>query len=205
MLLKVYPENPAPRHIKLILETLKNGGLIIYPTDTVYAIGCDISNGAALDKFFKVSGKNNKDDLSLIFNDFSLVDDYILPIEKEVFKVMKKTLPGPYTYILNANGKISRIFQSNKKTVGIRIPENQIPVSIVAELGSPLITSSLHHEDEILDYITDPVRIYDHYKEKVDLVIDGGPGDNEASTIVDCTKNPMEILREGKGKFLSIA
>ncbi len=200
MLVKIYPENPNPKEIKTVVDCLKNGGVIIYPTDTVYAIGCDIMSSKAVARVAAIkSTKVEKANFSFIFYDLSHISDYTKPFGTSIYKLMKKALPGPFTFILDANGNIPKLFQSRKKTIGIRIPNNNIIREIVKELGNPIISTSVYDDDEILEYTTDPELIYEKYNHQVDLVIDGGFGDNEASTVVDCTSGEPEVIREGKG------
>ena len=202
MLLKIYPENPNYKHITKVVETLHQGGVIIYPTDTVYGIGCDIYNRKAVEKVARIKGvQPDKAQFSIICTSISQISDYTRPINNSIFKLIKRNLPGPFTFILNANNKVPEIFQSNKKTVGIRIPNNSILLEIVNEFGSPLLTTSVHDVDQILEYTTDPELIYENYKDQVDLVIDGGFGLNMASTIVDCTGNEPVIIRQGVGEL----
>jgi tRNA threonylcarbamoyl adenosine modification protein (Sua5/YciO/YrdC/YwlC family) len=200
MLIKIHPENPGSRQIKTVVECLYDGGIIIYPTDTVYGLGCDIYKSKAVEKIAFIKGiKKEKANFSFICHDLSQLSDYTKPISNEIYKLMKTNLPGPFTFILNANNKVPKLFQSKKKSVGIRIPDNNIINEIVKELGNPIMSTSIHDEDEIIEYTTDPELIHEKYKNIVDIVIDGGYGDNEASTIVDCTKDEIMILREGKG------
>lgn len=197
--LKLYPENPETKKIVKIAETLKNGGVIIYPTDTVYGIGCDIHNTKAVERVCQI--KNipvKKNNLSFICYDLSHIAEYAT-VDTPTFKIMKKAFPGPFTFILEASSKVPKILDSKKKTVGIRIPDNHIPRQIVQELGNPIVTSSIRDEDEIIEYSTDPELIYEKYQDKVDIVIDGGYGNNVASTIVNFTVEPYEIVREGLG------
>ncbi|HOI87662.1 MAG TPA: L-threonylcarbamoyladenylate synthase [Lentimicrobium sp.] len=200
MLLKIYPENPSPRHIRTVVECLMDGGIIICPTDTVYGLGCDIFKSKAVERIAQIKGiKAEKANFSFICHDLSQLSDFSKPISNEVFKMMRKNLPGPFTFILDASNNVPKLIQSKKKTVGIRIPDNSIPVEIVRELGHPIMSTSIHDEDEIIEYTTDPELIYDKYKNLVDIVIDGGYGDNEASTVIDCTGVEPLIVREGKG------
>jgi tRNA threonylcarbamoyl adenosine modification protein (Sua5/YciO/YrdC/YwlC family) len=202
MLLKIHPENPSPRQIKTVVECLNDGGVIIFPTDTIYALGCDIYKSRAIDKVAQIKGiKKEKANFSFICSDLSQLADFTKPIPNEVFKLMRKTLPGPYTYILNANNNVPKIFQSKKKTVGIRIPDNNIPIEIIRLLGNPILSTSIHDDDEIIEYSTDPELIYDKFKNQVDIVIAGGLGDNNPSTIVDCTGDEIVVVREGKGEI----
>lgn len=200
MLLKIYPENPNPRYIRMVSECLSDGGIVIYPTDTVYGLGCDIFKAKAIERIAQIKGINvSKANFSFICNDLSQLSDYCKPISNDVFKLMRKNLPGPFTFILNANNNVPKLIQSKKKTVGIRIPGNNIPLEIVRELGNPIMSTSIHDEDEIIEYTTDPELIYEKYQNLVDIVIDGGFGDNEASTVIDCTQDEITIVREGKG------
>ncbi|MHC1774437.1 MAG: L-threonylcarbamoyladenylate synthase [Lentimicrobium sp.] len=200
MLLKIYPENPNPRQIRLVIECLLDGGIIIYPTDTVYGLGCDIFKSKAIEKIAQIKGINAaKANFSFICNDLSQLSDFCRPISNDVFKLMRKNLPGPFTFILNANNNVPKLIQSKKKTVGIRIPDNNIPLEIVRELGHPIMSTSVHDDDEILEYTTDPELIYEKYQNLADIVIDGGYGDNEPSTVIDCTQDEIVIVREGKG------
>jgi tRNA threonylcarbamoyl adenosine modification protein (Sua5/YciO/YrdC/YwlC family) len=200
MLLRIYPENPNAKYIQLVAGCLRSGGVVIYPTDTVYAIGCDIYQSRAVERVAQIKGiRAEKANFSLICQDLSHISDFTRPFSTSVYKVMKKALPGPFTFILNANNQVPRIFQSRKKTVGIRVPDNNITREIVRELGNPIISTSVYDEDEILEYTTDPELIYEKYKDQVDIVIDGGYGDNEASTVIDCTRDEMEVMRQGKG------
>ena len=202
MLLKIHPENPSPRQIKAVVECLNDGGVIIFPTDTIYALGCDIYKSRAIDKVAQIKGiKKEKANFSFICSDLSQLSDFTKPIPNEVFKLMRKTLPGPYTYILNANNNVPKIFQSKKKTVGIRIPDNNIPIEIIRLLGNPILSTSIHDDDEIIEYSTDPELIYDKFKNQVDIVIAGGHGDNNPSTIIDCTGEEIVVVREGKGEI----
>lgn len=201
MLLKLYPENPSPRHIKTIIECLRDGGTIIYPTDTVYGLGCDIYQNKSLQKIAQIKGvPTNKTNFSLICYDLSNISDFTRPFNNDVFKVMKANLPGPFTFILNANSNVPNIFKSKKKTVGIRVPDNNIVREIVYQLGNPIVTTSIKDDDdEIMEYITDPELIYEQFGNVVDIVIDGGFGDIEPSTIIDCTEDTPIITRQGKG------
>jgi tRNA threonylcarbamoyl adenosine modification protein (Sua5/YciO/YrdC/YwlC family) len=177
--------------------------VIIYPTDSVYGMGCDIHNRKAVERIAKIKGiKTDKASFSIICHSLSHLSDYTRPISNSVFKLMKKNLPGPFTFILNANNKVPDIFQSNKKTVGIRIPANNVILEIVLEFGSPLLTTSVHDDDEIIEYTTDPELIHEKYKDIVDLVIDGGYGQNTPSTVVDCTGDEPLIVRQGIGELL---
>ena len=200
--IRLYEENPDPRKITQIVNVLRSGGLIIYPSDTIYGLGCDIFNQKAVDKVRRIKNINDKKmDLAFVCYDLSHLSVYAKNVSTPVFKLMKKTLPGPYTFILNASSKVPKILKVKKKKVGIRIPNNRIPREIVQELGNPIVTTSLHDDDKILEYATDPELIYEHYKNHVDLIIDGGYGDNQASTIIDYSGEELEIIREGKGEI----
>ena len=200
--IRLYEENPDPRKITQIVNVLRGGGLIIYPSDTIYGLGCDIFNQKAVDKVRRIKNVNDKKmDLAFVCYDLSHLSVYAKNVSTPVFKLMKKTLPGPYTFILNASSKVPKILKVKKKKVGIRIPNNRIPREIVKELGNPIVTTSLHDDDQILEYATDPELIYEQYKNQVDLIIDGGYGDNQASTILDYSGEELEIIREGKGEI----
>jgi len=202
MFLKLYPENPDPKHIKTIVGCLNNGGIIIYPTDTVYGMGCNIFKPKSVERIAQIKGiRVEKSNFSFICSDLKHISDFTKPFDNNVYKLMKKTLPGPFTYILNANNNVPKLFQSKKKTVGIRIPDNNIILEIVRELGNPILTTSIYDEDDIIEYTTDPELIYEKYKDIVDIVIDGGYGDNEPSTVVDCTSDAISIIRQGKGSL----
>ncbi|TZF84873.1 threonylcarbamoyl-AMP synthase [Pedobacter sp. BS3] len=200
MLIKIYPENPNPKAIEQVVSILRKGGLIIYPTDTVYGLGCDITNQKAIERVCRLRGiKPEKANFSFICHDLSHISDYIKPIDTTVFRLIKKALPGPFTFIFNANNNVPKLLSSNKKTVGIRVPDNNIARCIVKELGNPIISTSIHDDDEIIEYTTDPELIYEKFKDTVDAVIDGGYGDNIPSTVVDCTSGEFEVIRQGKG------
>jgi len=204
MILKIHPENPSLRQILKVVEVLKKGGVIIYPSDTVYALGCDISQPKAVERLARIKGvRLDKSHFSFICYDLSHLSDYTRQVDTSTYKLMKKNLPGPFTFILNANSNVPKLFKSKKKTVGIRIPDNNIALDIVKELGNPIASTSIHDLDTILEYSTDPEIIYDEYKSKVDLVINGGYGNNMPSTIVDCTDEEYEILREGLGELVN--
>ncbi|WP_037319570.1 L-threonylcarbamoyladenylate synthase [Salegentibacter sp. Hel_I_6] len=198
-LLKIYDENPSQKHINKVVETLRNGGLIIYPTDTVYGLGCDITNTSALEKIAQIKGvKLEKANFSFICEDLSNLSDYVKQIDSATFKILKRNLPGPYTFILPGNNNLPNVFKK-KKTVGIRVPDNAICKSIVATLGNPIVSTSIYDEDEVIEYTTDPELIKEKWDHLVDLVIDGGYGDNIPSTVIDLTTSQPEIIREGKG------
>ncbi|QXV64491.1 threonylcarbamoyl-AMP synthase [Mucilaginibacter achroorhodeus] len=200
MLLKIYPENPNERAIEQVADVLRKGGIIIYPTDTVYGIGCDITNQKAIEKVARIRNiKPEKANFSFICYDLSHISDYIKPIDNTTFRLLKKALPGPFTFIFNASHAVPKLLSSNKKTVGIRVPDNNIARCIVKVLGNPILSTSIHDDDEIMEYSTDPELIYEKYQDLVDIVIDGGYGENIPSTVVDCTSGDFEIIREGKG------
>lgn len=200
MLIDIHPDNPQPRKIAEVVKVLKAGGVIIYPTDTVYGIGCDINNKKAVEKICQIRGINpKKANFSFICADLSHISDFCTGIDNSTFKLMKRCLPGPYTFILQAKNTVPRIFQSNKKTVGIRVPDHLIPRLIVEALGNPIMTASVIDDDDVIEYTSDPSMIYERYFNQVDLVIDGGYGGNEGSTVIDCTGSTHQVLREGKG------
>ncbi len=200
MLIRVHPDNPGERHLKIVTECLLDGGVIIYPTDTVYAMGCDITKIRAVERVARIKGvKLDKANFSLICSSLSQLADYTRPIDNHIFRIMKRVLPGPYTFILNANNNVPRFFQSKRRTVGIRNPDHLVPVQLVEQLGNPIMTTSLHHEDEIIDYLTDPEDIYERFSNLVDIVIDSGHGGITPSTVVDCTHDELEVVREGLG------
>ncbi len=200
MLLRIHPDNPAERQLRLVVECLMDGGVIIFPTDTIYAIGCDIFKPRAVERVAQIKGvKKEKANFSFICHDLSHLSEYSKPIDNAVYKMMRRNLPGAFTFILSANNKVPKIFQSKKKSIGIRIPDNNIARNIVMMLGNPIMSTSVHDDDEIIEYTTDPELIFERYSKQVDLVIHGGYGDNVASTIIDCTSGEPELIREGKG------
>jgi tRNA threonylcarbamoyl adenosine modification protein (Sua5/YciO/YrdC/YwlC family) len=200
MLLRIYPENPDPGRIRKVVEVLDQGGIIIYPTDTVYAIGCDIKANKSIEKIARMKGLDPRNpDMSLIFHDMSQLSEYTTIRDNSVFKLLKRNLPGPFTFIVQANNQIPKMFKNKKKTVGIRIPDNTIVLELVRELGRPIITTSIHDPDEVIEYTTDPELIYEKYNDIAEIIIDGGYGRNEASTVVDCTTDEFTILRQGLG------
>jgi tRNA threonylcarbamoyl adenosine modification protein (Sua5/YciO/YrdC/YwlC family) len=201
MLVKIHPDNPNPRGIAQIVECLKDGGIIIYPTDTIYGIGCDIFQQKAVERIAKIKNVDlKKQNFSFICSDLSQLSDYTLPISRNIYKSMKRVLPGPYTFILKANGSIPKLFKTKKKTVGIRIPNHNIPKVLVNEIGNPILSTSVHDEDTIMEYSTDPELIYERYSNKVDIIIDAGIGSLTPSTVVDYSSGKLEIIREGLGK-----
>jgi tRNA threonylcarbamoyl adenosine modification protein (Sua5/YciO/YrdC/YwlC family) len=200
MLLSIHPDNPDPRKLKLITECLLDGGLIIYPTDTVYGMGCDFSNNSAIEKLCRIKGiKPNKANFSFICSDLSHISEYAKPFTTNVYKLMRKCLPGAFTFILNATSKVPKMLNNNRKTIGIRIPDNNIALSIVAALGNPIISTSLKLQDEINEYPTDAELIYEEFHKLVDIVVDGGAGNAEPSTVIDCTENMPQLIRQGAG------
>ena len=199
--IKIYEENPNPKAIKKVVEVLKRGGLIIYPTDTVYGLGCDITNTKALLRIAQIKGvKLEKANFSFICHDLSNLSDYVKQIDTTTFKILKRALPGPYTFILPGARTLPTAFKK-KTTVGIRVPDNTIALDIVRELGNPIVSTSIHDEDEIIEYTTDPELILEKWGKLVDLIIDGGYGGNEASTIIDFSDDEPVVVREGKGSL----
>ena len=202
MLLDIHPDNPDPRKIEKAVNVLRKGGIIIYPTDTVYSMACDLNNRKAVEKMAQLKGlKVEKINFSLICYDLSHISDFTVQFSNSIYKLLNRALPGPYTFILNANTSVPKLFKSNKTTIGIRVPDNKIARAIIKELGNPLLSTSVHDEDEILEYITDTELIYEKYQNTVDMVIDGGFGHNHASTVIDCTENEPIVLREGIGSL----
>lgn len=200
-LIRIYEDNPNPREVNKVIDVLKSGGLIIYPTDTVYGLGCDITNIKALEKIARIKGvKLEKSNFSFICRDLSNLSDYVKQIDTTTFKILKRALPGPYTFILPGSKSLPHPFKK-KKTVGIRVPDNNIALEIVSQLGNPIISTSIRDEDEIIEYTTDPELILEKWDNLVDLVIDGGYGDNEPSTVVDLSQDEPVIVREGKGSI----
>tara|TARA_R110002051_G_scaffold325867_1_gene432521 strand:+ start:50160 stop:50816 length:657 start_codon:yes stop_codon:yes gene_type:complete len=199
--IKIYPENPNPKEVKKVVSILQKGGLVIYPTDTVYGLGCDITNTKALEKIARIKGiKLDKANWSFICADLSNLSDYVKQIDTKTFKILKRALPGPYTFILPGNNNLPKEFKK-KKTVGIRVPDNSITKAIVEALGNPIVSTSIRDEDELLEYTTDPELIYEKWQNLVDLVIDGGYGDNVASTVIDLSEDEPIVVREGKGSI----
>jgi tRNA threonylcarbamoyl adenosine modification protein (Sua5/YciO/YrdC/YwlC family) len=197
--IKIYEDKPSETAIKKVVEVLKNGGLVIYPTDTVYGLGCDITNSRALEKLAKIKGvKLEKANFSFVCSSLSNISDYVKQIDTPTFKILKRALPGAYTFILPGNNDLPKDFRK-KKTVGIRVPDNNIVIQIVEMLGNPIVSTSIHDEDEVIEYSTDPELIFEKWQNQVDLVIDGGYGENVASTIIDLTGQEPIIVREGKG------
>ncbi|MEM8893992.1 MAG: L-threonylcarbamoyladenylate synthase [Bacteroidota bacterium] len=203
--LKIFPENPEAKKIDRVAKVLGDGGVIVYPTDTVYGLGCDIFNQKALDRVMQIKGlKGRRTDLSFICYDLSHISEYTKSLNNRTFKLMKKALPGPFTFILQSSSKVPKILNANKKTVGIRVPDNSIPREIVRALGNPIITTSIKDEDEVVEYSTDPSLIYEKFENLVDIVIDGGYGNLSPSTVVDCTDDyEITVVREGLGDIFA--
>ncbi|MDO5971527.1 L-threonylcarbamoyladenylate synthase [Flavivirga aquimarina] len=198
---RIYEENPNPREIERVVAILKKGGLIIYPTDTVYGLGCDITNLKALERVAKIKGiKLEKSSFSFVCHDLSNLSDYVKQIDTSTFKILKRALPGPYTFILPGSKSLPNPFKK-RKTVGIRVPGNNIALEIVKQLGNPIISTSIRDDDEVVEYMTDPELILEKWDNLVDLVIDAGYGDNEASTVIDLSENEPVVIREGKGSL----
>jgi tRNA threonylcarbamoyl adenosine modification protein (Sua5/YciO/YrdC/YwlC family) len=200
-LIKLYEENPNPRQVEKVVDVLRQGGLVIYPTDTVYGLGCDITNSKALQRIARIKGvKLEKANWSFICADLSNLSDYVRQIDSATFKILKRTLPGPYTFILPGNNNLPKDFKK-KKTVGIRVPDNAIARALVIGLGHPIVSTSIRDDDDILEYTTDPELIFEKWQNLVDVVIDGGYGDNVASTVIDLSGDTPEVIREGKGSL----
>jgi tRNA threonylcarbamoyl adenosine modification protein (Sua5/YciO/YrdC/YwlC family) len=200
-IIKIYPDKPSEAAIAKVVKVLQDGGLVIYPTDTVYGLGCDITNSRALEKIAKIKGvKLEKANFSFICHDLSNLSDYVKQIDTSTFKLLKRALPGPYTFILPGNNNLPKEFKK-KTTVGIRIPDNSIALEIVRQLGNPIVSTSIRDEDEVIEYTTDPELIFEKWQNLVDLVIDGGYGDNIGSTIIDLSGDEPVVVREGKGSL----
>jgi len=200
MLLKIHPETPGQRQIQKAVEILRDNGVIVFPTDTVYGLGCDIYSNKAVEQVARIKGISiEKANFSFICHSLSQLTDYAKHVNNPTFKLMRQCLPGPFTFILEASSNVPRIFRHRKKTIGIRIPDNRIITELVKELGNAILTTSIHDEDQLLDYTTDPELIYDHYKNQVDAVISGGYGNNVPSTVIDCTGSIPVIARQGIG------
>lgn len=204
MFISINPQNPDERKIKQVIECLKDGGVIIYPTDTIYGIGCDIYNAKAVERVCRIKGTDpSKTLLSFVCNDLSHLSKYTLNFDKSVYRLMKVNLPGAFTFILKASNEVPKLFVSKRKTVGIRVPDHKVTQTIVERLGNPLLSTSLPQNDDFTEYMTDPEEIYEKYGKLVDIVIDSGMGDNVASTVVDCSASDgWEIIRQGKGELV---
>lgn len=199
--IKIYPENPNEKEIAKVVKILKEGGLVIYPTDTVYGLGCDITNTKALERIARIKGiKLDKANFSFVCSDLKNISDYVRQIDTPTFKILKRALPGPYTFILPGNNNLPKEFKK-KTTVGIRVPDNNIAIELVKQLGNPIVSTSIYDEDEVLEYTTDPELIFEKWQNIVDVVIDGGYGDNYASTVIDLSSNEPQVIREGKGSL----
>jgi len=202
--IKIYPENPNEKEIEKVVNILRDGGIIIYPTDTVYGLGCDITNSKALERIAQLKGiKLEKANFSFICADLSNMSDYVKQIDNTTFKILKKALPGPYTFILPVGNNLPKDFK-RKKTVGIRVPDNNIARILVQKLGNPIVSTSIYDEDELIEYTTDPELIFEKWQNKIDAIIDGGYGDNVASTIIDLSNGTPVVIREGKGEIEGI-
>lgn len=203
-LIKLYEDNPDPKQIAKIVNVLRQGGLVIYPTDTVYGLGCDIRSVKALERIARIKGiKLDKANFSFICYDLSNLSDYVKQLDTQRFKILKRAFPGPFTFILPGNNNLPKVFKK-KKTVGIRIPDNQIARDLVKSLENPIVSTSIHDEDEVLEYTTDPELILEKWDKLVDIVIDGGYGDNTPSTIIDLTSEEPELIRQGKGDLTKV-
>ena len=201
LFVKIYEDNPNPREVAKVVKVLRSGGIVIYPTDTVYGLGCDITNTKALERIARIKGvKLEKANFSFVCNDLSHLSDYVQQIDTPTFKILKRALPGPYTFILPGNNTLPKVFKK-KKTVGIRVPDNPIAQILVKELGNPIISTSIRDEDDVIEYTTDPELIFEKWQNLVDVVVDGGYGDNVASTVIDFSSGEPEVIREGKGSL----
>ncbi len=204
MLISLHPKNPNPRDLKKVVDMLNNDGIVIIPTDTIYALACKIGSKKGIERMGKISGKKTeKMNYSLLCANLSHIADYTAVIDKSIFRLLKNNIPGAFTFIFKANNIISKYFSGNKKTIGIRIPDNTITQNIISELGMPLVVSTLYHEDEIIEYMTDPEEIHEKFEYLVDCVIDGGSGGNVPSTIIDCSNDEITVTRQGKGILVS--
>lgn len=200
MIINLHPKNPNPRQLKQVVDIVNNNGVIIIPTDTIYAMACKLDSKKAIERMCKIAGKKaDKVNFSLVCASLSHLSDYASVIDKTVFRLMKNNLPGPFTFILKANNNVTKYFEGNKKSIGIRVPDNVIAQTLVTEIDSPLVVTSIHHDDEIIEYMTDPEEIHDKFEHLVDAVIDGGNGGNVPSTIIDCSNNEIIMVRQGKG------
>jgi len=199
--IKIYNENPNPKEVDKVVAILRKGGLIIYPTDTVYGLGCDITNAKGLEKIARIKNvKLAKANFSFICNDLSHLSDYVKQIDTPTYKILRRALPGAYTFILPGNNSLPKAFK-NKKTVGIRVPDSNIAREIVKALGNPIVSTSIYDEDDVIEYTTDPELIFEKWQNLVDIVVDGGYGDNQPSTVIDLSTDEIEIIREGKGSL----
>jgi tRNA threonylcarbamoyl adenosine modification protein (Sua5/YciO/YrdC/YwlC family) len=200
MFLEIHPVDPQPRLINQVIEVLNNGGVIIFPTDTVYGIGCDIFNQKAVERVCRLRQLDpQRAMLSFICSSISQIAEYSWQLDNDIFKLLKRNLPGPFTFILKSNNTVPKLFKNRKRTIGVRIPDNRITNALVNALGRPMLSSSLRTDDDIMEYLTEPWEIYEQFQNQVDIVIDGGSGGHIASTLIDCTSEPYEIIREGAG------
>jgi len=196
----LHQTSPDKRRVKQVVDAYKDGAIVIIPTDSIYAVSCDLRNKRGVETICKLLGKKvNKANLSLLCKDLSDLATYCKPLPNPIFKLMRRLLPGPYTFVLRATSEVAKVFKTNKKTVGIRVPDNEIVQALLEQLGNPIISSSIHAEDEVIEYLTDPDEIYAAWQHKVDIIIDGGPGKNQGSTVLDCTDNEAFLIREGLG------
>lgn len=199
MLISINQDNPENRKIQQVIEVLQKGGVIIYPTDTIYGLGCDIFQTKAIERICRIRNLDaSKANLTIICKDIAQVSKYTRQIDNSIFKILRKNLPGPFTFILKSGNEIPKIFTNRRKTIGIRIPGNKIVQAILEELGHPILSISLKSDDEVLEYFTDPTEIHDDFHNLVDLVVDGGPGKNIPSAVIDCSEGTVEVLREGE-------
>jgi tRNA threonylcarbamoyl adenosine modification protein (Sua5/YciO/YrdC/YwlC family) len=200
MIINLHEKNPNQRDLKKVIDILNNHGVIITPTDTIYAMACKLESKKAIERMCKIAGKKpDKINFSLMCSDLSHLSEFTKALDKSVFRLVKNNLPGPFTFILNANSNVTKYFEGNKKTIGIRIPNNKIVQNLIESLGSPLLVTTIHHDDEIIEYMTDPTEIYQKFEHMIDVLIDGGNGGNIPSTIVNCCNDEIEIVRQGKG------
>jgi len=200
---KIHPENPSERQILKVADKIEKGGIVIYPTDSVYGMGCSLMNKKGIQRIAQMKQiKVKQAEFSFLFSDIEQIDSYTKPVEKWIFRLLKKNLPGPFTFILSASKNIPKILESSRKTIGIRIPDNDVVREIIRHIGVRLLNTSVHDDDEIVEFTTDPELIYDNFKNKVDVIINGGYGNSEPSTVVDCTGDEPEIIRQGRGNLI---
>jgi len=200
MLIKLYKENPNTDQVRRVTWLLDQGGIIICPTDTIYAMACDIRASKSIEKIARFKGLNpDNPSMSFLFSSISQISEYTVIRDNNIFRLLKHNLPGPFTFIVKANNQIPPLFRNKKKTVGVRIPDNNITLELIRDLGRPIITSSLHERDDVIEYMTDPELIHEKYRDFADMVIDGGFGGNIPSTVVDCTGEEPVVVRQGLG------
>ncbi|HHZ81670.1 MAG TPA: threonylcarbamoyl-AMP synthase [Flavobacteriales bacterium] len=200
MIIPIHPDNPDPRKVREVVNILRKDGVIVLPTDTVYSFACSLGSSKGFDRIARIKGlRPNKAHFSILCADLSDLSNYTRPVPNEVYKLMKRALPGPFTFILQAGGNIPKLFRSTKKTIGIRVPDNGVAQAVIREIGMPLVVSSVHDEDDVLEYTTDPELISERHGHAVNAVINGGFGELYASTIIDCTSGIPEVIREGRG------